>query len=88
MEAPGEVEPTAADAPGAIYERIRRQVQLVTPGNSAGLIACAVFLLGALVILLMLELRADVEQILAVGIALAAVNLVAGVVATSTSRRD
>ena len=88
MEAPEQVEPTAADAPGATYERIRRQVQLVTPGNSAGLMACAVLLLGALVILLILEFGADVEHILVVGIAVAALNLVVGVVTMSASRRD
>jgi hypothetical protein len=75
------------DDPEAIYERIREQVRTGPSAGTAGLVACAVFLVSGLLLLLLLGLGTDVQQILLVAIGVTAVNLVLGVTWVSMSQR-
>src|SRR5579885_2491775 len=64
------------DVPAAFYQMIREQTQPAGRGNSAGLLACAVFVIVGALLVLALELGADIEQVLIAVFAIAVVNLV------------
>jgi hypothetical protein len=76
---------TPADDPEVWYRRISEQIQSAPPASAAGFAACFIFVIAAVALLLLLELGADLEQLLRVGVAVAAINLVAGVVWATTA---
>ncbi|HTE86361.1 MAG TPA: hypothetical protein VK821_16700 [Dehalococcoidia bacterium] len=74
--------------PDAVYAQIRDQIQTSPRGRGAGLVACVVFVLAALLLLILLETGTDVQEILLTAIAIAAANLVIGVIWVTASQRS
>jgi hypothetical protein len=81
-----EQENTQRDVPATFYQLIREQTQPSGRGSPAGIVACALFVVIGVLLILALEFGADIEQILIGVFAIAAVNLVLAIVWLSTTR--
>jgi hypothetical protein len=74
--------------PDIMYRQIRDQTAAGSGAGPAGTVACIAFVIAALVLVVLLEAGADLQQLLLAAGALAAVNLVAGVVWVTAGQRS
>jgi hypothetical protein len=75
------------DVPVTFYRLIQQQTRPPRTTNGATLLACAIFVIVAALLVLSLELGADIEQILIAAFAIAVVNLVFAVSWMAATRR-
>lgn len=76
------------DLSRSAYELLRSQTGRARPANQAGLLACAAFLIAAVLILVAIVEGADLQQLLIGAIALVAANVVAAVIWARAQSRD
>lgn len=67
------------DVPADVYKRIQGETQTRSRGGGAAAVACVVFVLAAVLLVVALEAGVDIEEILLAAFVVGAVNLVAGV---------
>jgi hypothetical protein len=76
------------DVPVRFYRLIQQQTRPPGRSNSLAVLACAVFIIAAVLLVLSLELGADIESLLFGVFAVAVVNLVLAVFWIAGPRRE